>query len=272
MGLLIGPVQVWWKTYTEPGADPDWNSVSGFTEILTADREGDLMLDYTAEYLPRRTAKHTAAVGRYLTDEDFKASFNAQIVDAYALARGLGLLDATVTDKSAASPKRYQFMYGGWRPTNWGRFILRQKDSENAALWRGLAIIKGLIRPNGALSFSMVKGGMLPVIIETVTLESGTHEGGLVESYFEYELDTPVIDTILPASRSVGDAVCLSGQGFGNSQGDSLVTFFDSKVAVTYLSWTDNAITCVIPTGALTGNGKATVNGVDSADVVYTIE
>ena len=112
----------------------------------------------------------------------------------------------------------------------------------------------------------------VPIEIVGIAPQTGTYADVAWEDYQEYELTTPVITTILPASKSVGDAVVITGTGFGASQGAGNVTFNSGVDALTYYAWTDNSISVLIPATATTGNVTVTAaSGSVSAGVSYTI-
>ena len=269
--LLKGRVGIWWKSFASPADDPDWNSVAGFTQVLYSKQDAPLNIELTEEYAERLNAAMVAGYGRDLIGQSLAIKGTALVVNAYTLAWALGLLNANVTDKTAASPTRLQMAVGGFRVTNYGNIILRQDHPGVSGLYTGLAIIKGVIQAAGAIPLSLKEYQEIPIEIHAAALMSGTHAGKLGYFYEEYGAAAPAISGILPVSQTVGNAVVISGFGFGASRGASVVTFNSAKVGVTYLAWTDNSITVVIPAAAITGNVKVTVGGVDSNNVAYTI-
>ncbi|MBU1671740.1 MAG: IPT/TIG domain-containing protein [Actinobacteria bacterium] len=66
----------------------------------------------------------------------------------------------------------------------------------------------------------------------------------------------PHVDSIEPAAAPVGTQVTLDGSAFGASQGDSFVSFGDTKVA-DYQSWSDTRIVCTVPDSVF---GKVSVS------------
>jgi hypothetical protein len=79
----------------------------------------------------------------------------------------------------------------------------------------------------------------------------------------------PYIAALSPTSGPVGKLVTLLGVNFGASQGTSTVTF--NAVAATPTNWTDSSIQVLVPAGAATGNIVATVSGVVSNAVSFTV-
>src|SRR5215469_8337715 len=77
----------------------------------------------------------------------------------------------------------------------------------------------------------------------------------------------PNISSLSPTSGNVGVSVTISGSGFGSTPGT--VTF--NGVTASPSSWTDTSIILTVPSGATTGNVVATVNGVLSNAVQFTV-
>jgi hypothetical protein len=62
----------------------------------------------------------------------------------------------------------------------------------------------------------------------------------------------PVIGTISATTGAAGNQVFISGSGFGNAQGASLVTLNTAPVTINF--WSDTFISFTIPTGATSGD------------------
>ena len=268
---FIGPLEFYAKAFATPAADPDWNSVSGFTELFETDPESPSNLNFVEEFLKRPSAKHLAPIGEDIISQDLNLQLMAKVVNLEHLAWAAGLTNASVEDKTGDTPTRLQLALGGYRQITWLNMLIRQRHPRLSSKWVGWHIIKGNMRLNGPIPYSICQHQEIPIFVQGVCLTSGDHEGKLTYPYEEYGAAGPYIFTILPASQSVGNAVTLNGYGFGASQGDSVVTFHDAKEAVTYYHWSDTSISVLIPTGAETGNVKVTVGGVDSNNVAYTI-
>ncbi|MEK8128741.1 glycosyl hydrolase [Paenibacillus filicis] len=69
--------------------------------------------------------------------------------------------------------------------------------------------------------------------------------------------NTPTISTLSPASGPTGTSVTLTGTNFGASQGTSTVKFGTTAASVT--SWSNNAITAVVPSSLPAGSVNVTV-------------
>lgn len=69
---------------------------------------------------------------------------------------------------------------------------------------------------------------------------------------------------ISPNLGTVGDAITLTGTGFGNTQGASTVSF--AGTAATPSAWSDTSITVPVPAGASSGRIIVTVSGQVQAD------
>jgi hypothetical protein len=79
----------------------------------------------------------------------------------------------------------------------------------------------------------------------------------------------PAITTLNPTSGAVGASVTISGVNFGSTQGTSSLTF--NATAATPTSWGPTSIVVPVPSGAATGNVVATVGGVASNGVAFTV-
>jgi YD repeat-containing protein len=79
----------------------------------------------------------------------------------------------------------------------------------------------------------------------------------------------PNITSLTPPSAGVGQAVTISGTGFGVMQGSSTVTF--GGAAATATSWGNTSIGVTVPAGATTGPVVVAVGGVQSNNVTFTL-
>ncbi len=263
-----GPLRLYYKTYATPADSPDISDVSSFTELGMI-VPGSIEIVHDEEKFVGDGEAFLAAIDRKVIGQSLHISGVLRPDDQTAIAITSGLKAADVSDESGEDPKYYQLEHGGYRDTNWMNIIIKQQIG--ASLYRYYYVIKGEFNRAGSEKYSKLEPNDIPFEIHAVCLESGTHAGKLAIQRLQYAVTTPAIDTILPASQSIGNMVNISGTGFGSSRGDSVVTFHDAKVAVIYHYWTDNEIGVIIPADAATGNVKVTVNGVDSANESYTI-
>jgi hypothetical protein len=79
----------------------------------------------------------------------------------------------------------------------------------------------------------------------------------------------PSITNLAPVSGAVGTSVTITGANFGSTKGTSTVTF--NGTTATPTSWSATSIVVPVPTGATTGNVVATVGGVASNGVMFTV-
>ena len=80
----------------------------------------------------------------------------------------------------------------------------------------------------------------------------------------------PHLDSLAPKSGTVGTHVMLSGEHFGDAQGQSYVTFNGTK-ANSYNSWSDGIIVCNVPSGATTGPVTVTTPAGTSNGIEFTV-
>ena len=113
-----------------------------------------------------------------------------------------------------------------------------------------------------ATSFSVVSATQM-----TATVPAGatsgpiavTTPGGSGTSAASFTvIPTPAVTKLNRASGKRGDAVTISGAGFGVARGGSSVKF-GSRACDKYLSWSDTRIKCKAPAKASYGKVKVTV-------------
>jgi hypothetical protein len=80
---------------------------------------------------------------------------------------------------------------------------------------------------------------------------------------------TLTITNLLPSSGTVGSLVNIGGTNFGATQGTSTVTFNGTPANVT--SWNATGMIVTVPSGATTGNVVASVSGMQSNGVLFTV-
>ena len=80
---------------------------------------------------------------------------------------------------------------------------------------------------------------------------------------------SPTISSIAPTSGVVGEAVQITGSGFGATQAGSTVTL--NGTSATAISWSDTAITAIVPTGAGTGAFSVTVSGQIASSGAFSV-
>lgn len=79
----------------------------------------------------------------------------------------------------------------------------------------------------------------------------------------------PVITNDSPASGPVGTSVVVTGTSFGDTQGDSTVTF--NGVPASPTSWSNTSLTVPAPGGATTGGVVVTVNGFSTNGATFQV-
>ena len=80
----------------------------------------------------------------------------------------------------------------------------------------------------------------------------------------------PVLTAINPVTEKIGASVTISGNGFNNARGSSVVSF-NNVDATNYTSWSNNSITVIIPSGAKTGKVTVTASGQKSNELDFSI-
>ena len=77
------------------------------------------------------------------------------------------------------------------------------------------------------------------------------------------------ITNINPNCGVPGETIMITGTSFGDAQGSSGVTF--NGVPATVISWSNTQIEVLVPSGAITGDVVARVNGINSNGIRFTI-
>ena len=105
----------------------------------------------------------------------------------------------------------------------------------------------------------------------TLGVTGSTNSFQLTSSGFtsQSQAETPTISSLSPTSGVVGASVNITGTNFGASQGTSVVSFNGTTATVS--SWSATSISVIVPSAATTGNVVATVNGVASNGMAFTV-
>src|SRR5580765_2282961 len=80
---------------------------------------------------------------------------------------------------------------------------------------------------------------------------------------------SPSLSSVSPSSGAAGTMVTSTGANLGGSQSGSYVSF--NGVAATPTSWSATTIVAPVPAGASTGNVVATIAGIPSNGLSFTI-
>ena len=79
----------------------------------------------------------------------------------------------------------------------------------------------------------------------------------------------PSITALSPTTGVVGQAVTITGSGFGSVQGTSTVSL--SGTSATVAIWSDAAIVAIVPSGAQSGTFTATIGGQNATSPSFTV-
>jgi RHS repeat-associated protein len=95
--------------------------------------------------------------------------------------------------------------------------------------------------------------------------------GGYTSGGVAFTVVDPLsITSISPTGGSIGSTVTITGDGFGSTQSDSVVTF-NGTVATGFSSWSNTSISVAVPTGASTGPVTVEVAGITVTGPIYEI-
>jgi YD repeat-containing protein len=96
-------------------------------------------------------------------------------------------------------------------------------------------------------------------------------EGGVASNGVAFTVPPPQITSLSPTSGGVGTQVTINGSGFGATQGNSSVNFYNGWQG-NIVSWSATQIVATAPANAATGAVTVTVNTVDSnTNQVFTM-
>jgi uncharacterized protein (TIGR03437 family) len=108
-----------------------------------------------------------------------------------------------------------------------------------------------------------VPGVLLPGFADVIVTSGGTASNA--KSF----LVIPVITNDSPAAGLVGTSVVVTGTSFGDTQGDSTITF--NGVTASPTSWSNTSLTVPAPSGATTGGVVVTVNGFETNGATFRV-
>ena len=94
--------------------------------------------------------------------------------------------------------------------------------------------------------------------------------GGFPSNGVQFTVIPPVsVTAISPTSGPIGTTVTITGNGFGNTQSNSIASFYGGTANVT--SWSNTSIVATVPAGASTGNVTVTVAGNTGQGPVFSL-
>jgi len=108
-----------------------------------------------------------------------------------------------------------------------------------------------------------------------ITIPASAVDGNIVLTRFDDKVTEgvgfdviPTLSSFSPSRRVEGEELTISGSGFGDSQGNSKVSFDGGSGvdATQYTSWANNEIVVEVPTGAETGTVTAHIDDTSVGD------
>jgi len=94
--------------------------------------------------------------------------------------------------------------------------------------------------------------------------------GGGTSNGINFTVSGVSISALTPSTGNTGQAVVITGSGFGTTQGSSTITFNGTKPTVT--SWSNTSISTTVPAAATSGPVVVTVSGAPSDPVNFTAQ
>lgn len=121
-----------------------------------------------------------------------------------------------------------------------------------------------------SIKFESINNTFVNLVIYKTGSSGIKYELAKIDSIIFTEFVAPQITSILPNSAKIGDIISINGSNFGWSRGNSFVSFASAD-ATEYKNWMDNLIQVKVPVGATSGYITATVNGIKSNSVGFTV-
>ncbi len=139
-------------------------------------------------------------------------------------------------------------------------------DGVNSALTYSWQADAGTLSSNNTSSVTWTAPASVGSYLVSVEVsnEAGLKSRGYASVLVSASPMGPIITSVNPAEVKAGDQIRITGAGFGSSQGSSSVSI-NSAPTATIVSWSDTAITAIVPAGATTGSVIVTEAGVNSS-------
>ncbi|MFC2131087.1 FISUMP domain-containing protein [Bacteroidota bacterium] len=116
-----------------------------------------------------------------------------------------------------------------------------------------------------SMKFESVDDIIRNLVIYVAGSESQSHLLADIDSiiFSQTSAPAPFIESIEFSSAIIGEEVTISGSNFGDTQGESSITF-TGAIATDYTSWDDSEINVIVPMGTQTGYVSVIVNNIIS--------
>ena len=95
-------------------------------------------------------------------------------------------------------------------------------------------------------------------------------QSGVWGNSVAFTVITPVITNVSPTTARAGDSITITGTGFGSTQGSGSV-WLGSKLAASYVSWSDTQIVATVASGSVTGTAQVQQGGVWANYGTFTV-
>ncbi len=139
-------------------------------------------------------------------------------------------------------------------------------DGVNSALTYSWQADAGTLSSNSTSSViwtAPATVGSYMVSVE-VTNAAGLKSRGYASILVSVSPAGPIITSVNPAEAKTGDPIQITGAGFGSTQGASSISIGSAPTS-TVISWSDTAITAIVPASATTGPVIVSEAGINSS-------
>jgi hypothetical protein len=137
-------------------------------------------------------------------------------------------------------------------------------DGSAAPYVQAFSTYNNFIEKVYTIQFQAASSGQKITIMDQVTRDDGFAYVAL-ESASVLDQNAPHIDSVTPVTAAPGSQIVVTGTNFGGSQANASIAL--NGAAMNVVSWTDTAITVVVPLGqsgpVVVSRGLANSNGLD---------
>jgi hypothetical protein len=112
-------------------------------------------------------------------------------------------------------------------------------------------------------------------IVATVAANSTSgnaqvQQSGVWGNQVAFTVTSPSITSVSPTTARAGDSITITGSNFGATQGSGQM-WLGSKLAGSYVSWSNTQIVATVASGATSGSAQVKQSGVWGNSVAFTV-
>ena len=108
------------------------------------------------------------------------------------------------------------------------------------------------------------------VAANSISGNAQVQQSGVWGNQVAFTVTSPSITSISPTTARAGDSITITGTNFGSTQGSGQV-WLGSKLAGSYVSWSNTQIVATVASGATSGSAQVKQSGVWGNTVALTV-